>query len=67
MNTTRKAIDWSEVRHRLDAAGRTLDEEFAPPPDKRRAILAARARALAAEPPAAPGPGFEALEFLLAR
>lgn len=62
-----KAIDWSEVRRRLEAAGQILDEEFAPPPDKCRAILEARARALAVEPPAAPGPGFEALEFLLAR
>jgi purine-binding chemotaxis protein CheW len=64
---TRQAIDWDAVKRRLEAAGRMLDEEFAPPPDKARAILAARARALAAEPPAAPGPGFEALEFLLAR
>ena len=62
-----KTIDWSEVRRRLEAAGQLLDEEFAPPPEQRRAILAARARALAAEPPAAAGPGFEALEFLLAR
>lgn len=62
-----KTIDWSEVRRRLEAAGQLLDEEFAPPPEQRRTILAARARALAAEPPAAAGPGFEALEFLLAR
>ena len=64
---TRKAIDWGEVRRRLEVAGQILEEEFAPPPDKARAILEARARALAAEPAAAPGPGFEALEFLLAR
>lgn len=61
-----KAIDWSAVRRRLDAAGQRLDEEFAPPPATCLAILEARARALAAEPPAAPGPGFDALEFLLA-
>lgn len=63
----RKAIDWSEVRRRLEAAGQLLDEEFAPPPEQRQAILDARARVLAAAPPAAPGPGFEALEFQLAR
>jgi purine-binding chemotaxis protein CheW len=50
----------------MDAAARTLDEEFTPPPARRRAILEVRARALAAEPPAAPGPGFEVLEFQLA-
>lgn len=61
-----KAIDWSDIRRRLARAGRLLDEELAPPPDKRRAILEARARALAAEPPGGPGPGFEALEFRLA-
>ncbi|MDP3511213.1 MAG: chemotaxis protein CheW [Sulfuritalea sp.] len=65
--STSKAIDWSEVRRRLEAAGQLLDAGFAPPPEQRRVILAARARALAAEPPPAPGPGFEALEFLLAR
>ncbi len=62
-----KAIDWNGVRRRLEAVGQLLDEEFEPPPEQRRAILAARARALAAEAPPAPGPGFEALEFLLAR
>lgn len=67
MKPARKVIDWSDVRHRLDAASRLLDEEFAPPPAKRRAILEARARALAVAPPAAPGSTFEALEFFLAR
>lgn len=62
-----RVIDWRAVRQRLDAAGQLLGEEFAPPPDKRRAILEARARALAVEPPAAPGPGFETLAFMLAR
>lgn len=59
-------IDWGDVRRRLDAAADRLAEEFEPSPARRRAILEARAQALAAAPPAAPGPGFEALEFLLA-
>lgn len=62
----RPAIEWSAVRRRLEIAGQLLGEEFAPPPDKRRAILEARARELAAESPAAPGARFEALEFRLA-
>lgn len=62
----RQTIDWSAVRRRLEVAGQLLDEEFAPSPDKRRAILEARARTLAAEPPAAPGTAFEVLEFMLA-
>lgn len=61
-----KDIDWDQVRHRLDVAGQLLDEEFAPSASQRRTILEKRARALALEPPPAPGPGFEALEFLLA-
>lgn len=65
-SSARKPVDWGEVRHRLEAAGRTLDEEFTPSPARRRAILEARARVLAAEPPAAPGPGFEVLEFQVA-
>lgn len=60
-------IDWAAVRQRLELAGRSLEEEFAPPPEKRQAVLAARARALAVEAAAAPGPGFAALEFTLAR
>lgn len=61
-----RSVNWSEVRRRVEAAAHRLAEEFEPSPAKRREILEARAKALAAEPPAAPGPGFEALEFLLA-
>lgn len=60
-------IDWNAVRHRLELADQLLTEEFTPTPEKRRAILAARAQALAAEAPAVPGAGFDTLEFLLAR
>lgn len=67
MKPSRKTIEWDEVRHRLEAAWRRLDEKFAPPPEQVSLILEARARALAVEPAAPPGPGFEALEFLLAR
>lgn len=60
------AIDWAAVRHRLEVAGHRLAEEFAPPPEKCRAVLTARAQALAAEAMAAPGAGLEVLEFRLA-
>lgn len=60
-------IDWSAVRHRLELAGQLLAEEFTPPPEKCQAVLAARARALATEAAEAPGAGFDALEFRLAR
>lgn len=61
-----RPIDWAAVRHRLAVAEQLLAEEFTPPPEKCQALLAARARALATEAPAAPGPGFEVLEFRLA-
>ena len=60
-------IDWAAVKSRQEEAGRLFDEEFAPSPDMKRAILEARAKALAVEPPAPPGAGFDALEFMLAR
>ncbi|MBT0959561.1 chemotaxis protein CheW [Denitromonas iodatirespirans] len=60
-------IDWDAVKQRIEAAGQRLEEEFAPPADKRRALLEARARALAVAPAPAPGAGFDALEFTLAR
>lgn len=65
-NAPRAPIDWGAVRHRLEVAEQQLAEEFTPSPEKCRAILEARAQALAAEPPAAPGTGFSALEFMLA-
>jgi len=60
-------IDWAAVRQRVETARQLLEDEFTPPPEKRRAVLAARARTLAIEAAAAPGPGFAALEFMLAR
>lgn len=63
----REAIDWGAVRHRLEVAGQRLAEEFTPSPEKCRALLETRAQVLAAEPPPAPGAGFAALEFMLAR
>ncbi|MCK9259596.1 MAG: chemotaxis protein CheW [Azoarcus sp.] len=60
-------IDWDAVKQRVAAAGHLLEEEFAPSADTCRAIFEARARALAVEPAAEPGAGFDALEFTLAR
>jgi len=62
----RGPIDWTVLRHRLEVAGQLLAEEFTPPPDKRRALLASRAQALSAEAAPPPGAGFAALEFRLA-
>lgn len=62
-----RPIDWNAVRQRIDTAGRLLDEALSPPADRRRAVLEARARALAEPPAPAPGAGFDALEFTLAR
>lgn len=61
-----QAIDWRQIHRRLEVAGQLLDEGFEPSPARRRAILEARARALAAEPPAGSGACFQALEFVLA-
>ena len=60
-------IDWPAVKRRQEAAVRLFAEELAPSPDKKKAILQARAKALAVEPPPPPGAGFEVLEFILAR
>ncbi|SIP86870.1 CheW protein [Aromatoleum tolulyticum] len=60
------AIDWSEIRRRMADAERALEEQFVPAPGQRRAILEARARALAAGAPAEPGASIEVLEFTLA-
>lgn len=60
------AIDWSEIRRRMADAERALEEQFAPAAGQRRAILEARARALAVGAPAEPGASIEVLEFTLA-
>ena len=66
VSARREPIDWAAVRHRLEVAGQLLAEQFTPSPEQCRALLAARARALATEAAPAPGAGFAALEFRLA-
>lgn len=63
----RTAIDWNAVRRRLDEAAHGLAQSLAPTPEAERTILRARAQALAAEAPAAPGASREVLEFVLAQ
>jgi purine-binding chemotaxis protein CheW len=45
-----KAIDWSEVHQRLAAIQRAIERGATPSPDEKKAILKARARALAQNP-----------------
>lgn len=67
-DSRRGPVDWAAIRRQLDTATENLQREFAPSSDKRRAILHARALALAAEPPEeiAPQDEIELLEFGLA-
>ncbi len=44
------AVDWSEVRQRLDAARAAVERVWAPEPEESRRVLKARAQALAREP-----------------
>ena len=46
----RAAIDWAEVRARLDAAQAAGEQAWAPGADQTKRILRERALALAAEP-----------------
>ncbi len=66
--TKRAAIDWAEVRERLDAAQGAGEQAWAPGPDETGRILHERARALAAEPGETRtlADSIEAVEFLLA-
>lgn len=59
-------IDWARVHARLTDAARELDEHAVPSPEARRAVLEARARALAVPPPPDTGASIEVLEFVLA-
>jgi len=61
-------IDWSEIRQRAQSAQDKLSQGAAPSPEESRAILKARARALAREPQgvAAGQTLLEILEFCLA-
>ena len=62
-----KAIDWSEVHRRLEATQAVIERGTTPSPDEKRAILKARAKALAQDPneKEAVGEAIEVLEFLL--
>ena len=62
---TRRAIDWGDVHRRLAEAARALDDQFVPSPAQRRAVLEARARALAVLPPPDPGPSLDVLDFVV--
>ena len=63
---TDAGIDWTRLHARLADAARALDERAVPPSAVRRAVLEARARALAAPAPAVGGASIEVLEFMLA-
>lgn len=63
----RSVIAWADARHRLEAVERALAEHVALPPSKLKAVLEARAQALAVEPPIPRGDGVEVLAFTLAR
>jgi purine-binding chemotaxis protein CheW len=60
----RKAIDWRQVRRRLDRAIASTEGSGRLPPDRARAVLEERARALARPPAATVGAG-EVLELIL--
>lgn len=64
----RKAVDWSEVHRRLAAIQRTIERGATRSLDEKRAILKARARALAQDPNEQKpiSETLEVLEFLLA-
>jgi len=42
-----KSIEWEEIYHRLEAIQQTIERGATPSPDKKKAVLKARARALA--------------------
>lgn len=66
--TKRAAIDWAEVRARLDAAQAAGEQAWTPAADETRRILRERALALAAEPGETQtlAQSIEVVEFLLA-
>ena len=64
---SRKAIDWSEVRRRLESARAAIERVRAPDAGESKRILQARARALARDTgTAAAADALEVVEFLLA-
>lgn len=68
MKPTQEAgrIDWPAVHRHLATVSRQLEGQMTIPPERFRAILQARARTLAAEPPPAAGRRLQVLEFFLA-
>jgi len=61
-------IDWSEIQHRLDAAGASAGKGFSPGPDEKKRVLRTRAALLAKEPgEREAGEYIEVVEFLLAQ
>jgi len=69
MNAKKKraAIDWREVRQRLDAARAATERAWAPDAEETRRILKARGRVLAREPgEAQAADALEVVEFVLA-
>ena len=65
----RKAIDWSAIRHRLDAANAAIDHTAASDPEEIRRILIARAETLSRPSrwEEAEHEAIELLEFVLAQ
>ncbi len=64
-----RAIDWSEAHHRLDQAQAAVQRGWTPTPEKQKAILRARAGALAREPnrERADAEYLDVVEFVLAQ
>jgi purine-binding chemotaxis protein CheW len=61
------AIDWNQVRQRVESARAAVERVWAPEPEEAKRILKARARALAREPEKAQAADtLELVEFLLA-
>ena len=62
------AIDWNEVRRRMDSARVAAERAWAPDPEETRRVLKARALALAREPEEVQAAdALEVLEFLLSQ
>ena len=63
-----KAIDWAEVRRRLEAARETMEQSATPTAEETKRILKSRAKALAREAPEKEGSenSIQVVTFLLA-
>lgn len=63
-----RAVDWAEIKRRLEAGRLAIERGWAPAPEEARKILKARASALARKPQsdAVAGESLEILEFQLA-